>query len=145
MKNIRLLLQVAGLSVLMAGCMSAAPEAEEGIYFLQQRETDAPQMLALLEGELTLTEGCLRIQSNYGDESYAAIWPFEFSFDSSGDSIDILNGERQVVAQVGNQIRVSGGEVPSLSKEEFEASFTGTFGCSGRYWIVNSDVEVITP
>jgi hypothetical protein len=143
MKSTRFLLQVAGLSAILAGCVGTQPG--QAVHFLRQKDTDGPQMLALMEGRLALTEGCLRIQSSYGEESYAAIWPFEFSFSKNGGNVHILNGEGQVVAQVGDQIRVSGGEIPGLSEEEFEENFIGTFECSGRYWIVNSGVEAITP
>lgn len=115
------------------------------IYFLRQRETDGPQMQALMEGKLALTKGCLRIESGYGEQSHVAIWPFEFGFRESGGSVHILNGEGQVVAQIGDRIRGGGGEIPRLSEEELEENFIGTFQCSGRYWVVNSDVAVIVP
>lgn len=148
MKNIRFLLSMFIVSAIVAGCMNIEPsntQAQNEVHFLRQKDTNGPQMLALMEGKLALTGGCLRIEENYGEESYAAIWPFEFSFEVQNGDVEILNGEGQVVAQVGDQIRVSGGEIPSLSKETFDENFIGAFQCSGRYWIVNSDVEAITP
>ena len=137
-----LLVVVVGLAAL-TGC--AGSRADDEIHFLRQKPSDAPQMLAPLEGRLMLSEGCLYIQSEDTASSYAAIWPFEFSLDVQGDSTRILNGDKAVVAQVGDELKVSGGEVPQLSLEEFEENFIGTpTQCAAPYWRINDDVEVIS-
>ena len=88
-----------------------------------------------------LSEGCLHIQSEDGNSTYAAIWPFEFGVSVQGSSVSILDEKGQVVAQVGDQIRVGGGEVRIMPQEEFERNHLGTFQGSGLYWLVT---EVIT-
>lgn len=135
------------LCVLLGSCNPARvpsndDQAGTGLNFLRQKQTDAPQMQALYEGELVLTEGCLRIQGSEGGESYVAVWPFEFDYRTQGDRVEILDGEDGVVVRVGDQVRVSGGEIGTPSPELFnEVVVTGTYGCPGKYWIVNSDVE----
>lgn len=147
----RFLSSVMGLSVVIAGCVSTGPASEpqdgqtrDDIYFLREKPNDAPDLLAPLEGKLDLSKGCLSIQSADGGTSYTAIWPLEFDFNTGSGSVNILNGDDQVVARVGDQIRVSGGEA-RLSPEEFEENVIGTAQCSELYWRVNSDVKVVNP
>jgi len=104
------------VSAMMASCINVGPnngraggQVPGEVYFLRQKATDGGQGDALLDGKLVLTNGCLRIEANYGEESYAAIWPFEFSFESRSGDVDILDGKGQVVAQVGDYVQVSGG------------------------------------
>lgn len=154
MKDPKFRLIVTALSVVLAGCMTTGADSgpqqddqpQDGeVHFLRQRPSDAPNMLAPYEGELVLSEACLRIQNDDGGTGYTAIWPYEFSLNTQGDSVQILNGDKEVVAQVGDQISVSGGEIPQLSPDEFEDNFIGSATqCASPYWIVNSDVEVIT-
>ena len=137
-----------GLSVAVAGCMSAKPESgpQNDIHFLRQKPSDAPDMTALFEGRLVLSERCLYIWSDDVDSSYAAIWPFEFSLTVQGDDIQILNGDKEVVARVGDRIRMSGGEIPQLPLKDFEENFIGTATqCTAPYWIINNGVEVVAP
>ena len=134
---------VVAMLFVLAGCMSA--QRDDEVYFLREKQNDAPDFLALLEGKLILDEGCLSIQSVDGGARYAAIWPFEFDFSAESGNVEILNGDDQIVARVGNQLRVSGGELPNMSQEEFEQNYLGAFQCSGPYWLVNSDVKVLTP
>lgn len=153
MKHLKFTFIAIALSALLAGCMSAEPnsglqddQAQDGIYFLRQKPSDAPDMTALNEGRLVLSERCLYLQSEDGNLTHAAIWPFEFSLTGEGGSVQILNEDKAVVAQVGNQIRVSGGEVPQLPLEDFEENFIGTATqCTAPYWRINNDVEVIAP
>jgi hypothetical protein len=147
MKRVRFLSQLAGLGATLVACVgvqSGASTSEQTVHFLRQKVTDGAQMEALLDGELVLADGCLRIKENYGEESYAAIWPFEFNFEVQNGNVDILNGEGRVVAQVGDQVRISGGEIPRFSEKEFEQNYLGTLRCSGRYWLVGYEVAVIT-
>lgn len=152
MERLKFLFIAMALSAFLAGCMSAEPssgpqddQAQDSIYFLRQKPSDAPSLLAPLEGKLVLSEACLCIQSGDGGADYTALWPFEFSLAVQGDSIQILNGDKLVVARVGDQIRVSGGQA-NLSPEEFEANVIGTATqCTAHYWRINNDVEVVAP
>ncbi len=152
MKQLKFSFIVIALSATLAGCMSAKPSsglqddhAQDSIYFLRQKPSDAPSLLAPLEGKLVLSKACLRIQSSDGGAGYTALWPFEFSLAVQSGNVQILNGNKNVVAQVGDQIRVSGGEA-NISPEEFEENVIGTATqCTAPYWRVNNDVEVVAP
>lgn len=132
-------LETMAVLLLLASCMGARPGG--GVYFLQQKPSDAPDMEALYEGRLVLSERCLYLRSEDGNLTHAAIWPLEFSLTVQGDSIQILNGDKEVVARVGDQVLVGGGEIPPLSREEFEQRFLGPFQCAGSYWLVTEVVE----
>lgn len=131
---------VTTLAFAFTGCIGAQPSNE--IHFLRQKPSDAPDMEALYEGRLVLSERCLYLQSEDMSSTHAAIWPLEFSLTVQDESIQILNGDKKIVAQVGDQVLVGGGEIPPRSQEEFEQSFLGAFQCSGPYWLVT---EVLTP
>lgn len=135
-----LLSVVVGLA-LLTGCAGA--QADDEINFLREKRTDGSSMMALWRGKLVLTNGCLRVQDVR--TSYAVIWPFAFDFSVHDGNINILNGDDQVVAEVGDQIRVSGGELPSMSPKRIEQLATGGSQCSGPYWLAGYEVTVLTP
>lgn len=127
------------LLLIIVGCSSPSPP---DINFITQRRSGVG-MDALLEGKLTLKEACLYI--NHDGSNYAAVWPYSYSSSKDGEGVTILNAERQVVAQVGDTIRVGGGAVPHPTDEVFAQNYIADAQCSGNYWIVNGDVEVIAP
>lgn len=127
--------------VALTGCVGG--QVDEEINFLRQRPSDAPDMEALYGGRLVLSERCLHLQNEDGKLTHTAIWPFEFSLTEAGGSVQILSGDKEVVAQVGDQVLVGGGEIPPRSQEEFEQSFLGPFQCSGPYWLVTEVVEAM--
>ncbi len=133
-----MLVVVAGLA-LLTGC--AGDQANDEINFLRAKLSDAPDMTGLTEGRLELREGCLYIQDDDTTSSHAAVWPLEFSLTVEGDSSQILNRDKEVVAQVGDQVLVGGGEVRIMSQEEFDRNYLGTLQCSGPYWLVTEVVE----
>ena len=142
MKAVRKSFVILGLGlVALTGCVGA--RADEKIHFLQQNQTDGSQMEALWEGKLVVSERCLRVQDIR--TSYAVIWPLEFDFSTLSGKVDILDGDDQVVAQVGDQVRVSGGELPGISPEEIEQLAPGGSRCSDPYWLAGYEVVVLTP
>ena len=151
MSQPRFLLVLVCLSASMVGCMSAPPvggaqdgQTQNTVNFLQQKPSDTPDMMAPLEGRLALSKACLYIQSESLNASYAAIWPFNFGVAVQNGDVQILNAGGEVVARVGDQIRLSGGEVRQFSPEEFDASFSGDpTPCTAPYWLVNTDVKVV--
>lgn len=142
MKLLKFVLAVLALAATVVGCTSA--EVTNDIHFLEQKPSDAPDMAALLDGQLVLSEKCLVIQHGSGQvgdakSAHTAIWSSGSSLAVQGDSVQILNGAREIVAQVGNAIRVGGGEILQLSPEEFEANFSGDpAGCAAPYWVISS-------
>ena len=102
------------------------------IHFPQVRE-DGAVPTALLEGELTLEGGCLRVTrpSGFG---HLLIWPQRFNLIVDGRDIRII-GDPGVSLSVGDEISIGGGEVPlrhlqTLVEEPIPSD------CSGPYWLV---------
>ncbi len=126
------------MSLGITGCTSGEQSGQTNVYFLQEKPNDFPDMAGLFEGKLALNQDCLQIQGDNGRaEEYNAIWPAGFNFSVEGESVNILDGDAQVVAQVGDQVRVGGGELKGLSREEFEQNYLGDSRCSEPYWSVS--------
>ncbi len=97
-------------------------------------------MQAEMVGQLVLVDGCLRVQSIYDDTSYLPVWPPEFALRSEDDSIQVLDGTGQVVAKVGEEIYMGGGEgSASVMAECVRQQLPAT--CTGPYWIVGEGVR----
>ncbi len=152
MRYLKFLLVSISLLVALTGCMSTESEggeqngqAQDNFYFLRQKPSDGPTMEGLLQGQLIVSEKCLYIERE--DASvYAAIWPAKHSLVIQGNSIQILNGNKVVLAQVGDQIRVGGGRISQPSSESFESRFEGSATkCTAPYWVISKVIEVVAP
>lgn len=107
--------------------------------FPRQPETDE-HMAALLEGNLILDKGCLRATTEgYEESGFLVIWPAEATPRVSSDgTIEVLDGNGEIVAQVGESISIGGGAMESDDSmrfwdEQIEGLPIG--GCPGPYWI----------
>lgn len=79
------------------------------IYFPKQAPTNV-HMTALLEGQLTLDDkGCLRVEAGGGKGSLV-IWHYEDALRVTAGAIEVLNGDGQVIARVGEPVSMGGGE-----------------------------------
>ena len=117
----------------MMACKEAdAPELLTNIHFPQVRE-DGASPDALLEGELTLEGGCLRVTrpSGFG---HLLIWPQRFKLSVDGRDIRII-GDPGVSLSVGEQISIGGGEV-SLRFLQTLVEQPVPSDCPGPYWLV---------
>jgi len=119
-----------------------APSAVPGIAFPRQEPVEGVRatMAAELIGHLVLVDGCLRVNSIYGEASYLPVWPPEFTLTAEDDGIQVRDGDGQVVARVGEEVYVSGGEgsaasMPECVREQLPAV------CTGPYWIVGDTVR----
>jgi hypothetical protein len=97
-------------------------------------------MEAELIGDLVLDDGCLRINSSYGDGSILPVWPPEFSLEAANDVLQVLDGTGRVVARVGEEVYMGGGEgssgaVAECVRQQLPAT------CTGPYWIVGEGVR----
>ena len=129
MKKLIIGLALLVLVLLLVACGSSTVE----IFFPVQK-SGLDQMDALLEGNLELVDGWLRVQSS--DSDYLVIWPYGFSVQGEGKEIQVLDGDSQVVAIVGEPIRVGGGE----STVEIVESYIGKSlpdDCAGPFWIIS--------
>jgi hypothetical protein len=97
-------------------------------------------MAAELIGKLTLVDGCLRVDSIYGQASYLTVWPPEYALRAVDAEIQVVDGSGQVVARTNQEVYMSGGEgsaaaMPDCVREQLPA------GCGGPYWIVGDTVR----
>ncbi len=92
-----------------------------------------------------MDKGCIRIESVSGETSYAVVWPSGFDYRRINGTVHILNSKNQIVAKVGDYIRGSGGEVPSLSLKHVKQSVPGCIQCIEPFWIATNDIVVIDP
>ena len=68
------------------------------------------------------------------------IWPYGFSLQIRENVIQIVDATGQVVAQVGNKLEISGGEMPAEHIAEYSAQpIPGN--CPGPYWIVGHYIK----
>lgn len=105
-------------------------------FFPQQREAPLVSMNALLAGKLILVKDCLRVQDS-DNNNYLLIWPQGFSLSNNDKSIRVNDDAGHLIAQVGDNINVGGGEIPSEQIGNYVAQPLPN-DCDGPYWIVAS-------
>jgi hypothetical protein len=98
-------------------------------------------MTAELIGDLTLVDDCLRVNDAYAEVSYLVLWQPELSLKAEDDSLYILNEAGQVVAQVGEEVYLGGGEVKSIDHLNEYVRQQLPPACPGPYWIVGAKVR----
>jgi hypothetical protein len=108
-------------------------------FFLKERDPQNVYLLADLRGELVVADGCIRINSIDG-KSYLPIWPYGFSLQIKGNLIQILDATDQFVAQVGDNLFISGGIMPGEHRTVY-ARQPIPVNCPGPYWIVGLHIE----
>ena len=102
------------------------------VHFPQLRTRGEAHMEALLQGELAVTEGCLRVSGSGG--SHLVIWQPDFFVNNNEGVIEILDRNGEVVARVGEEIRIGGGQVPLTEKLEQLLREPLPERCRGPYW-----------
>jgi hypothetical protein len=86
-----------------------------------------------------LKNNCFKVVDDFG-QSYLILWPYGFSYVPKQGKIAILDKDRNVLVFVGDNIRLSGGEILNA---EFEKHNPGIVQkeCVGQYWLSGSLVE----
>ena len=114
---------------------------EPTLHFPQLRMRSAAFMEALLEGTLVLQDGCLRVRDDDGDEGYLIIWQVDYYVNSNAGTVEILDQNGQVVARVGEVIRMGGGEVQMTEELRQQLREPLPDQCPGPYWLMG---ELVT-
>ena len=130
------------IALLATACLNNSTNISSPAPFFPVQRGGLDQMDALLEGRLELDNGCLRVK--YFDDNYLLIWPHGFSLRTEGKEIQVIDSDGQLVARVGDRMKVSGGEVHAEFDEFIAEEIIGQpllDNCTGPYWIVS---EVIT-
>lgn len=97
---------------------------------------------AVTSGKLVLMNGCLRLKGTDSNIGYLLIWPAElFTPNIKDNEIQILDRNSKVVARVGQEVRMSGGEVGlfNLLPEYVQRQIPPA--CTGPYWVVGLEVD----
>jgi hypothetical protein len=134
------LVPVEGQSAADIDICSAPPV--EGVAFPRQFPVEGERvtMAAEMIGDLVLEGGCLRVDSIYGEGSSLPIWPAEYSLQSEGDYLMVLDETGKVVAREGEEVYMSGGQgsigaVPACVQDQMPAD------CTGPFWVVGDQVR----
>jgi len=114
-------------------------ETEDGrtIYLPKQPPTES-SMAALMEGLLVEENGCLRVIEEGSRQGFLILWPFDSELSASTENIEVLNGTGQVIARVGESLRLDGGAMespPSMSRFDEVIPGMPINDCPGPYWV----------
>lgn len=111
------------------------------IHFPQLRTRSAAFMEALLVGKLVVEEGCLRIVGNGGGGSHLVIWQPDYFINNNEGVIELWDREGDVVARVGEEVRMGGGEAVLTEKLLHQLREPLSEQCEGPYWLMGELVS----
>jgi hypothetical protein len=121
----------------------------ETIYFPQQQKTEGERavMEALVRGTLVLVDNCIRLQYQAGevDIDYLLIWPPDFNISNEDGAVNILDGNNNIVASIGDKVEMGGGEIQLLSLLDKFIQEQVPSQCPGPYWIVGEGFTRLSP
>ena len=127
------------LLIVVTGCSKNLGVAPPPVpFFPQQKETPNAFMDALLVGKLELANNCLRV-SDQNNKSFLLIWPQGFSVRVNHNITEVVDGKGQLIAQVGDSLRVGGGEMPAQHITEYVLQPLPD-KCPGPYWIISDEI-----
>ncbi len=108
------------------------------IFFPRQEKKDGERavMEALIRGTLVLVDNCIRIDESDSGDSYLLIWPPDFNMTIENGTIEILNGDGEIVAHIGDRVHIGGGGIPSPSVYDKPIQEQVPPQCTKPYWII---------
>ncbi len=104
------------------------------IHLPELKTRSAAFMTALAIGKLVVKDGCLRIGE--GDSSYLVLWQPDYFVNNNNGVIEVLDRNGQVVARVGEEIQMGGGEVSLTAELERQLRKPLPNECPGPYWLM---------
>ena len=110
--------------------------------------TEYPE--AMFVGKLVADEnGCLRAKvTTMNPAGHVFVWPRDFGLETGGEDVSISNGNGRVVARVGEEVSMGGGEIEKETLLENKLLDKRTWRelvkrCPDRwYWLVGEGVHV---
>lgn len=131
------------------GTNGAGMSSPSGILFPKRQESRV-EPLALTGGVLFVDgSGCLRLNQSLrggGTSTKTPVWPpgYELAYGEGGELL-ILDEAGEVVAKVGDEVRMGGGEYPIevLPNVDERTRRELAERCPGPYWWVGSEVRVV--
>lgn len=126
----------------ISGCADEGA-ASEGRLIVQAR--DEGQMEALIEGTVTIEDGCTRLGD--GERALGLVWPFGTKWSAETNSV-LTPGGVEIVD--GAFIRSSGGGQSSDDLTYYRDDVLGPerltadrLACADEWWVLGSEIEVI--
>jgi hypothetical protein len=95
---------------------------------------------SLLEGQLTLEQGCLRVlSSGYETSGFLILWPADVvPRVAEGGNLEVLDGSENVIGRLGEPIRMGGGAIEDESSMTFweeQIDRLPIESCPSPYWV----------
>ena len=125
-------IQLASTYEPLGDAIPFAVTPDPSVHFPPLRTLRAAFMAALLPGKLSVTEGCWRVTGS--GRSHLVIWQPDFFVNNNEGVIEILDRNGEVVARVGEEIRIGGGEVPLTEELKQLLREPLPERCGGPYW-----------
>ena len=101
---------LVGDEVSATASTAADPPSDAGIFFPRLGHQRGPIVSSAAGGggTLVLRDSCLVVETAYSPGAYLVVWPPGFSVQKIGGELLVLNGGGSVIAQVGDDVRLSG-------------------------------------
>lgn len=116
----------------------ALPDTTSTSIYFPQRTSEGDDDDADLVGDMVVEGKCLYVASSVppeDDSRYLIVWPHNFELRISNDAIEVLGASGQVVARVGDLVRLGGSEVRQGVRPDVVPD-----ACHGPYWIASPTV-----
>lgn len=123
------------------GPSARSPQKQAGLFFPRGSESGGYYPSALGGGRLVVKDGCIHMAPGG-----VVVWPYGYSLRGEDGEILVLNGRDEVVAKVGDEVRMGGGQItqeeagptPEAARRAFEEK-RGELGvpdrCRGPLWV----------
>jgi len=121
------------------------PTVPPNISFPRQTppEGERDVMEALLFGNLVEFDGCVRVEAADIGAYHLPVWPPSFYITLEDGVIQVHDGSGDVVARVGDWVRMGGGETKiTFLDTDVRAQIPDR--CAGPYWIVGNEVAGVS-
>lgn len=120
------------ISIVLIGCAQDSASNEVGNPFFPTHEDTGMSAAAILQGTLIKTSNCLIVDSATQGQAYLPIWSESFSWDEGKSSI--LDQEGNVLARVGQDVDLTGGQVSLDAASQLTGESIPDACQVGGYW-----------
>lgn len=127
----------AGVST-TAAIGELAVDPDPAVAFPQLRAPSSSMMEALLQGTLTLKDGCLRVVAPDDPTGHLVLWQPGYDHHRRGDTLEISGPTGKPVARVGEPIALGGGEIPLSPELTAQLEQPVPNHCGGPYWLMGA-------